>query len=154
MEGSQMSQPNVRFRNRGLYTTALVVSAIVLTAYLTHYFDQSQRPRWETVFEGNKNELTRIINGLKAGKYEVDREGRVSVPRKPSGICFVQQQDAFVFFTLTSDWLDDQNCSLVFHLDEGKPSTDGVRALFALLDGRPLYHIQYIEGGWYYCEYN
>lgn len=77
----------------------------------------------------------------------------MSVQLRASEVIAVERRREFVFFTLKSGWIDDPFQSLVFDLDSNRPSTKAVRELFTLLD-RPVYHVQYIKDGWYYCEYN
>jgi hypothetical protein len=129
--------------------------AAVLASCWTHYIDNSRRPYWQSVFKNNKTELDRFLSRVKSGEHNANENGKYSVPQEliKARILSIQKQRGFLLFTLRPQLPDDPVEVLAADLDD-RPSTAGVRALISLVSDRLIYHIQYVEQGWYYCMYN
>jgi hypothetical protein len=133
--------------------TGLLVALV--TAATTHYFDNVSRPYWETVFKNTKEELAQFAEGVRLGRTSPGSDGRFDLPKQlyKARISIVEKRDGFLFLTLRPQWPDDPIQVLAFNLED-RPISAGMRTLLSLLSDRLLYHVQYVENGWYYCEYD
>ena len=105
---------------------------VVFTAVITHYLDIASRPKWETIFADNKDELARYASDYRSGELHKLDNGNLPVWKRLSnaGVMHIAEREGFLFFSIRPEWLDDSTEVIVFDLkDERRWGTSTMRCI-------------------------
>jgi hypothetical protein len=129
-----------------------VALSVVFVIHPDPFHPGHARPELLRIFLSHKESFFRTAQILSRVDSD-ERESVINVPSELDGIRVwsIEKKGDFVLFYFRPYWPDDATQIMAFDRVGGSAA---VRRLLDICGSRDIYHVQHVEGDWYFASFN